>query len=479
MILTRFSMERTDKFWILILVLLTIALRLVFAFSVEEVWWDSGVYIGMGKYLFSGGESGLWEHIRPLLVPVFLGAFWKAGFDPVLFGRFFEILLMGGVVVLTYLFARVWFSSRVAAIAALIVSSSPIFFHLSFHQYTEIPSVFFVLLSLLLYARSRPALSGFFASLAFLSKFPAGIVLPIVLVAAVFERRWKDIPFIVAGFVPLSLAYFVWSWIAYSSPFATLFSAREAIGRALGCNVLRYRPWWHYGYLLVFSESKLHFASLIGATVLYFRRRRSYVLLLLYAVLPIVYFMQLHCRDYRYLTLSIPAFAILTALGVVWLFELLVGLKRPGLQRVLFGAVFVLIAVWLSHTAIRFHLANANAPSIAEREYFSFVDQVPAGEVWVANPVISAYSDRLLNKIYYPIYDKGVALSFSDYLGKNRGRISAVFLDNCGGGIICPPGDFVCDERTESLMGFLDNNFRRVFDKSSGRCWYRVWVSAS
>ena len=158
------------NYWLLGIVLLSVFIRLIFAFSYQEIWWDSGVYVGMGKYAFSGGESGLWEHIRPPLVPLMLGVIWKIGLDPVFLGRIVEILMMGGVVALTFFLAKEWFNERVAILSSIILALSPIFFYLSFHQYTEIPSVLFFLLALY-FGSKRPFWRGCAVLLRFYPSF--------------------------------------------------------------------------------------------------------------------------------------------------------------------------------------------------------------------------------------------------------------------------------------------------------------------
>ena len=39
----------------------------------DDIWWDSAVYLGMGKHIYSLGEVGLWESSRPLIWPLILG----------------------------------------------------------------------------------------------------------------------------------------------------------------------------------------------------------------------------------------------------------------------------------------------------------------------------------------------------------------------------------------------------------------------
>lgn len=461
-----------DACAIAVIVVFSVVLRLFFAFSYHEVWWDSGVYVGMGKFLFSSGESGLWEHIRPPLVPLGLGALWWFGFDPVLFGRLVEIALMAGVVFLTYLVGREWFGARCALLASLMVGLSPIFFYLSFHQYTEIPAVFFVLLALFLVQRGWFVVSGLAVGLAFLAKFPAGMFVAILALYLAYNRDWRSALKVSGGFLIAAVPYFVASAVAYGSPLATLRAGQSAIDLALGCNVLRYRPWWQYFYWLVFSESKLYLAALPGLFFLRAAWKKQHLLFVLSLVLPFFYFMQLHCRDYRYLTLFLPFAALLAAYGVVGLFELKIK------KRWAFVVLLVVSSVWLGSTALRFYDANeVQVPDAVLERYLRQVDvQGVSGEVWVSHPSLAARTDRRLEKVYYPIYDGALAVDFTRYVEQKADRIGLVLLDNCQGGLICPPNDAGCEANTQKMIALLDVRFARVFDEQSGRCWYRVWA---
>ena len=52
------------------------------------VLWDEAVYIGIGKYIWSAGNIGLWEEIRPLGLTFLFGAVWKLGFNPVIWDSY-------------------------------------------------------------------------------------------------------------------------------------------------------------------------------------------------------------------------------------------------------------------------------------------------------------------------------------------------------------------------------------------------------
>jgi len=453
---------------LIIILCLAVALRLFFAFKWHEIWWDSAVYIGMGKYIFSGGASGLFESIRPPFIPFVLGAFWWLNLDPVLFGRLFEILAFAGVVWLTYKLARTWFEERTAILTALIVSFSPIFLQLSVHQYTEIPAVFLTLLGIFLFTRKQFLWSGTAVGLAFLAKFPAGMFIIVIGGVALLNKKWKDASLVAAGFCLPVAPYLVWSWITLGNLIATLMLAQDTIARAMGCNVLRYKPWWQYGIWL-FGETKLHVLAIPGIYVLMKNWSKKYWMLSLSILIPVIYFAQLHCRDYRYMILFLPFASMLTALGAVWLYD------RLKLNKKWFIPLLVILGIWMAITAIGYYHANERqTPDALAEEYYHFLDNKQVvGEIWTANPIVAVYTDAKVDKIYYPIFDQNVSTQFFNHVADKN--IEYVFLDNCGGGIICPEEDCMLDELHEQL----DRHMTRVFDKEQGRCWYRIWFNVS
>ncbi|RLE47071.1 hypothetical protein DRJ22_00315 [Candidatus Woesearchaeota archaeon] len=456
--------------WFLIILLFSaFFLRLFFLFYRQVLLWDSGVYIGMGKFIFSLGRSGLFEHIRPVIVPFVLGFFWKLGLDPVFFGKLFEIVLGSFSVGLLYVLAKSWFGKRTAVFAGVIFAFSPLFFYLSFHQYTEIPALFFVLLSLWFFDKSF-FVSGLFLGVAFLTKFLAGIFLPIFIFVLFFKKDFKSMFFLVLGFLFVSLPYLFFSWFFFGSPFASLLAAHSAIKRVLGCNVLRFKPWWFY-FEVFFKESWLYLFLVFGLLKSWFEKVKNYLLLLLCFFVPFVYLSLMHCRDYRYAALFLPFAAVFAGKGI----DAFVGLF--GKYRKVFFVFAVFIVFFVSvFSAISFFFEERVVPSEVQNRFFSFFDDKgSSGEIWVSNPSFAAYSDFKFYKIYYPVYDNNLSLSFHQYIQKNFEKISFVALENCGGGIICLPDDVVCLNSTAGLISFLDSKFRRVFDEQHGRCWYRIW----
>ena len=100
------------------------------------VLWDEAVYIGIGKYLFSSGQVGLWEEIRPLGIPLLFGGAWKLGLNPVIAGRVIELLFSIGTISLVYLISKEIFNKKIASINIVIYVITPLFFYNSLRLMT-------------------------------------------------------------------------------------------------------------------------------------------------------------------------------------------------------------------------------------------------------------------------------------------------------------------------------------------------------
>jgi 4-amino-4-deoxy-L-arabinose transferase-like glycosyltransferase len=448
--------------------------RLIFLFDFHEIWWDSGVYLGMAKYIWSGGTAGLWEHIRPVLWPLVIGAGWWLNLNAVFFARALEFALALVSILLVYALGRAWFSQRAALFASAAWSFSAISFYLSFHEYTELPAATFALAALLAFSRGRLFWAGLLASVAFLLKFPAGIFLLVLAACLLAQRRWKEcIPLSIGFAIPAAL-FLVFNQFMYGSALKPLVDAQVAIANVLGCNVLRFKPWYQYFGWIVFDNA-LNLFALVGIGAVGLRWNRRFLPPALAFAIPLLYFMQMHCREYRYLVIFLPFAVLFTGHGLALAVGALERLKP--LRRHAWPCALLAVVLVSAFTGLLFYYNNEpRVPDLAAERYFRWLDGRDAYcEVWSANPVVSVYTDEPIRKVYYPIYESGKAVDFNSYLRANKDQISYVFLDNCGGGIICPPGDSRCAEELRAMRSFLNENFRQAFYEQSGNCWYAVY----
>ncbi|MCH7516408.1 MAG: glycosyltransferase family 39 protein [Bacteroidetes bacterium] len=144
---------------IILIITLFIALYYSYIDFNADLWWDSSVYIGMGKYIYSAGNSGLYEASRPLVWHLILGFFWKLGFDVILFGKISVLLFGIGTIILTYLIAHELFDKKIALLSSLLLIFSPTFFLFNSVMLAGIPSAFFFLLGFYLFIKKHYPLS--------------------------------------------------------------------------------------------------------------------------------------------------------------------------------------------------------------------------------------------------------------------------------------------------------------------------------
>ena len=97
----------------------------------------------------------------------------------------------------------------------------------------------------------------------------------------------------------------------------------------------------------------------------------------------------------------------------------------------------------------------------AEKGYLSFLEgNKISGEVWSSNPLIVLATNEKVNKLYYPVYNSDASKSFLEYL-QDSSNIEYVFMDNCGGGIICP----ACEPPLHNMLP-ISNGTIRLFQQA-------------
>ncbi len=464
------------KHWMLCSIIIIAALaRLIYLFDWHEILWDSGVYFGMAKYLWSSGQAGLWEPIRPVLWPLIIGAGWFFKINIVWFSRILTFLLSIVSIILVFLVAKKIFSYRTAVFSAIIWSFSQIVFYLGFHEYTEIPAVTLALAAVLAFVCGRNFISGLFLSLAFLMKFPAGTLLIVFALCIVLQKNWKRLVPISAGFLVPAVPFFIFNQMMYGSILLPIIEAHRSIVQVVGCNIVRYKPWYQYFAWIVF-DNVLNVFALLGIAASLKNWKKQYLLPLLSFLVPLAYFSLLHCRDYRYLVIFLPFVVLFSGKGIDVFVEWLENFKKIG-KYAFPAAVIVVFAVSAVHGIIFYQNNELRNPDLAAERYYKWLEtRQIGGEIWSANPTVAAYTDQKINKIYYPVYGQETATDFNKYLEKNSERVGAILLDNCGGGLICSPDDEKCPVELEKMRALLNERFRQVFFDQSGRCWYSIYA---
>jgi len=131
-----------SNFWLILIIGVFIALTSRVLFLNPDPWWDAAVYGGMGMFMFSGGDVGLWEPARPPVLPILLGALWWVGLDAQWWGMLIGILAGAGCIAISFGLGNLIGKKGTGTLAALFLAFSPTFFLFSQVNQTEIISLF-------------------------------------------------------------------------------------------------------------------------------------------------------------------------------------------------------------------------------------------------------------------------------------------------------------------------------------------------
>ncbi|MBI4153870.1 glycosyltransferase family 39 protein [Candidatus Woesearchaeota archaeon] len=436
---------------LLLILLFAAILRLLYWDKYFLVWWDSAVYLNIGRFLFSSGAVGLMEPLRPLGLPLLLGMAWRAGIDDILFSRFLGFAFSLGLIVAVYFLGKM-FSREVASASAVLVSLSSVIFSFTFRNYTEIPAALFIVLAVLFSLRKNFLLAGASAGLAFLFKFPAGIVLLALLLTAGSIRNSLKI---IASFSLAVSPYFWYNFITYDSFFQPLIEG-SAIIKDAGIWIFA-KPFWYY-FAEVFKENSLHLFGLAGLfALLFFKGKRAVPLAFL---LVFGYFLSLGHKETRFMILFLPLLSVLTAYGI----------------KTLFRKVQVTIPVFFFSLVMFFIVVPATFDGYHYSYYHTFLKEKSfTREALTTHPVVALYANKAMIPAYFPIFNAALAEHWIAYIEKNAEDIDYVFLDTCGGGMLCPPFDASCPEKVKDLIALNRKLYSLAYYHEAQECSYYVF----
>jgi len=429
-----------------------------------DVWWDSAVYVGMGKHLFSNGQFGLWEPIRPLTLPIILGFFWKIGLNPLIAGEIFILLVSVGVILLTYALSSKLFDKNTAVAASILVAFSSLMLSLRYSIQVETLTVFFLLLGFYFYLEKKKFVSGLVFGLAFLTKFPAAIFLIVIFITDTFHLFFNKEKFLAyfkkffymgVGFILVIFPYFIFNYFSYNDILFPLKSAQYVIDNVVSCNVLYKQPPYYYTPLIL-KDNFLFLFSIIGTAFVFFGKNKiNKIQISFYAIASFIYFSSLGCKTERYPILMLPFIAMLSGYGIVELF----GKLNKRYIKIALIIIFLISLSLILNYALNNAYQNSN-----NAEFYSYIsDKEINGEVLTTNPFITMYTDTKLNLIYYPLYNSGIIDYYTDHINRNKSNISYIFVDTED--IPCHPKDFECPKKTIQFINLLKHNFKIFYYK--------------
>mgnify|MGYP001208704088 CR=1 FL=1 len=448
----------------LIIFLLFFVVKIFSLFVSHDIWWDSSVYLGMGKYIYSSGEAGLWEPSRPLVWPLMLGFFWEMGIDYVLSGRLLVIIFSSGILLLTYLIANELFDKKIAIIASLFLFLSQTFFLFGNILHTEIPSALFVLLGFYFFVKKKYNFSGLFLGIAFMTRFfQIFAFIPLILLLFyLFVKKkepYKALFYFSLYFLIPVVPYLISNYILYDNPFYP-FLLQSWMSEYTGW--VFSQPFYFYFVNLV-KENVLVLFSILGFIFVFKKfdlNKISLVLLFLFVFVP--YNLVAH-KEMRLLITALPFLYILTAYGLLGFVN---NFKK---NKTLLLSLLLIIFFILTIPKLKFDRYDDNLDL-----FYDYIDNEKImGGLWISNPAFIAYSDAKADElIYYPLYNSEKI----DFLIDNIDNAEHVLLNTCDL-LPCPSPDIACNQKHNTFFNLLKGRFVLVSNTKYAQCEYYIFTS--
>ena len=448
-----------------------IAIIILFIFSFfyyfnpnADLWWDSSVYLGMGKYIYSLGEVGLYEESRPLVWPLILGFFWKLGLDAIFLGRLTVLIFGIGTIIYTYLIAYELFNKRTALLSSFLLAFSPTFFLFNSIMFSEIPSAFFVMLGLYFFIKRRYNLAGLVFGIAFMTRFfqiffVAAIYL--FLIYSVYRKKATSRQFLfsmLSFFIPVT-PFLILNLMLFSNPFYP-FILQAWMTKFTGW--IFYQPFSSY-FANLLEENILVLFSILGMFFI-FKKEKGIKLIVpitfLFAFLP--YNFEQH-KEMRFLISVLPLLYILTSCGIIKFSNYFGKYEKI--------AFFIILSAGILYIAPHLRLDNYNDNL---KPFYDFIKNKDIKEgLWISNPSFIAYTDSKADElIYYPLYNTKKI----DYLKEKINQAKYILVNNCDI-MPCPPSESSCNQEHNNFIMLLKEKLNVVFYNKSGECEYYILIA--
>jgi 4-amino-4-deoxy-L-arabinose transferase-like glycosyltransferase len=419
----------------------------------------------MGKYIFSLGNAGLWEASRPIIWPLILGFFWKLNLDVILFGKIISLIFSVGVLLMTYLIAKVIFDKKIALLSTLLLAFTSTFFFFSKLMLSGIVSTFFILVAIYFFIKKRYFLFGIFFGIGFMTRFLHLIpFLVIIVILFLYSKKnktlAKNLVKIGLGFIIPIFPYLLLNFLLYQNIFYP-FLLQVFLTKTTGLS--NYQSLLFYP-LRLFINNFLYLFFIPGAYYLFKKKLSMEKSLLLYlSLIPFMFFISIKHKEMRFLIMFLPFLYIIAAYGIIKFFGLI---KSRDLKITLF-AVFSGLFIFNAFSIIS---VNESIEIRKENNFFVFQNYIAInnlGKVWTSSPLYTVYFDKKVEIIYYPTFDNEKMAS----LLSNKG---VVLLDTCN--IWCDPNSNECSTYKEDFMTRVKNNFETKYYNKDKNCEQYILV---
>jgi len=462
----------------------------------RNFWPDEGIYVALGKYIFSNGTYGLFEPFRPFLLPIILGILWKLGLNPLVFGYAFEFLMALTCIIVTWKITEKFFGKKYALISCIFILTNIQFIINSTRILADVPALAFAIISVYFFMNKKYFLSGVFSGISFMTRFTYGVLPVIIIVIYLFESIYYNKPKrfktkirnrkdlfkkglfetieLFIGFIIVTLPYFIYSKIFYGSFTWTLKSA-DALVKGYAW-FAEYSGFFIY-LKKMFVGMPLILLSILG--IFYFfmfvllDRKKLKVLefrLLLLStfcfLFYIIYFGIFVRQEFRYALHMIFFASILISFGINCLDKIF---KNNLLSAALTIIVMLLLLVQIvNQLNYVIDIYKGEYYSKSENELIDFLRKnIKKGDFLLTTTTTPAiyFDNKMLG---FASYDYALGV-----LKENKWRKGLIIVNTCAYG--CASDDYDCQEKRIEFLKELEKE-RLIFETEiNNECSYKVY----
>jgi len=450
---------KKNKFIYVIIFLFFLA-KLLTIQSYGNIWWDSAVYIGMGKYIYSIGNAGLWESSRPIVWPLMLGFLWKTGFDAVLLGRLVEIVFGSLCILLTYIIGKKLFKEKTALLSSIFLALSPTFFFFNGVMLTEIISTVFSLSAIYFFINKKHLASGMFFGIAFMTRYLQLFVF-VAIIVSVFNI--KNIKKMLLGFVIAITPLLVINQIIYNN---ALFPFFEQIAISGNSGWFNHQPLSFY-FIELFKENFLYLLFIPGL-ILMLKNTNKKPIALAFTML-FIFFNLIKQKEMRFLIILLSYMYLMVSYSF---FYALNNSKDKIFKNCLAVIVITSFALSLFNTYNYYkNESNKNNQyTILQSEFGKIGDNA---RVWISNPLISVFSNKKIEHLmYYPFFDEKKK---EELVLKEKPNY--IFLDTCD--LACRLQDKNCENSKMQLLEYFKKELKIIHYSEINRCKQIIFLKTT
>jgi len=380
----------------IIILLFFFATQITILLKQPLLGWDEAVYVGMAKYVASSGTIGLWEDLRPLLLPLVLSTLWKLPSNNatlILFSNMFMIIIGTFTLFMLYNVGTQLFDQKTGMLATILLAVTPVFLFSTHLIHTEILATLFVLIALSQFLHKNYGFVGIFSALAFLTKFPAGLAILAFAITRFFHptKRAHNMGRLLCSFFLAILPFLLFNLVAYGNPFHAFITAlphqNNPTFSVIDGTLLSYAyTLFYYPFQLAKENILLIFSIPILLSHKQLKKNPLFWVLALF----VLYFTIILNKQLRFSLLFLPALTLFAAQGILTI-------KNKNWRWLL--TTLFLVAFVIQVSQMYTTLLTVNEPIMT---FYTFFDNLK-GPVLTANPIPAAYAHQLFIPFYQDV----------------------------------------------------------------------------